>query len=237
MSAPPKTAKDAQVVVFDLETQDTIDAMPGSDRADQVARLQVSVACAVQIPARLAADPRLAADAVAAARKTHAWRDDNSDARGPFESLLELFDDATLIVGYNVFAFDWLVLRKHYRSKARYERHLLKTHDAFSRLKEATGRWFKLDALLGANALDAKTANGLEAIRMWEDGRRDELLEYCQADVLQTARLLLLPELRLPGCRTRVPNHVFGIAAALASVETAAGEAPDSAGETPTPNN
>jgi hypothetical protein len=68
-----------------------------------------------------------------------------------------------------------------------------------------------------------KTANGLEAIRMWYDGRRAELQEYCEGDVRQCAWLGLLTTLRTDGVRAEpLENYVFGIASALAAARFSA---------------
>ena len=52
---------------------------------------------------------------------------------------------------------------------------------------------------------------------MWNDGERDRLREYCEQDVRALARLLALPELKLPNITGAVPNYLFGMASALAA--------------------
>ena len=208
------------VCVYDLETQSTIASVPGRRREDQIGNLQISVLCAVTIPTRLAMDPLRSEEAMANAARHTFWRDDNSNPLGPFEKLLQLFDNADLICGYNISGFDNIVMKKHYAGRRdRYYSHALKMHDCFCRIKDATGVWFKLDALLKANGLETKTADGLEAIKMWQRGERDRLADYCLTDTLQCARLMLRKEIDLLGLGLRAKNHVFGIAAALASVQ------------------
>jgi len=228
------------IVVFDIETQDRISNMPGTDRDDQVCNLQISCLSFLVLDADTMLDPEEAAVEVERAAMVTLWRDEDQDGTGPFEPLFEAFDDAEIIVSYNGLAFDHLVLFKHCR-RGRTERHLLKAHDAFARLRGNTRVWFKLDNLLKSNGLETKTANGLEAITMWNEGRREELQIYCEQvnaeaivtlpgahthtlaaaqDVRALARLLCLPELALPNTTITAPNYVFGIASAVAASRT-----------------
>ena len=204
------------VCVFDIETQDKISNMPGSERIDQICNLQVSCLSYLIIESDRLLDPNDAQTAVEDAEMVTLWRDEDPDGDGPFERLFKTFDQAELIVSYNGLGFDHPCLWKHC-GKARSEAHLLKAHDPFSRLKENTGVWFKLDNLLKANGLETKTANGLAAIRMWNDGERDKLQEYCEQDTRALARLLALPELKLPRMVATAPNYLFGMASALAA--------------------
>ena len=179
--------------------------------------LQMSVACLVCVPSRLAMDPNFVDEAIGQSKRHTVWRDELYDEKKPFDVILNIFDKAELICGYNVFAFDFLVLRKHYAGNAlRYYSHCSKTVDPFSRLRDVTGVWFKLDALLKENGLETKTADGLEAIKMWENGERAKLAEYCMGDTVQTARLVMKRELTLPlkwsGVSVVMSNRVFGIA-------------------------
>jgi DEAD/DEAH box helicase domain-containing protein len=148
------------------------------------------------------------------------WRD--NDSTMSIASMIALLEGAELIVCYNGFGFDFPVIKKHYRSTEQYNAHLNKTHDIFTRVREVLGYWPKLDALLKSNNLELKTADGLEAIKMWEEGRRDELQAYCEADVRQCTRLALLPAICVPEGGS-VSNHIGGIASALVSVRHSKG--------------
>ena len=172
-------AMGGSVVVFDIETQDKIANMPGAERIDQICNLQVSCLSYLVLDAERMTDPEDAAREVEDATMVTLWRDEDPDGEGPFEPLFKAFDEAELICSYNGLDFDHPCLWKHC-GKKRSEAHLLKAHDAFSRLRANTNVWFKLDNLLKANGLKTKTANGLEAIRMWNDGERDRLREYCE---------------------------------------------------------
>lgn len=203
-------------VIFDLETQSKISDSFGSSDAERIRNLEVSVMCALAVPSAAFEDENVEEWMHNASMHTY-WRDDETDPRGPFESFLELCDGADLIVSYNGLHFDHNVLRRHYRSKTRFENHLSKAHDAFARIRDVSGVWLKLDALLKANRLETKTANGLEAIAFWNEGKRDLLAEYCAGDVRQCAKLLAKDELALPNTTSTLPNYVFGVLSALAA--------------------
>lgn len=205
----------AYVAIFDIETQNAIRSMPGSTRLDQIAMLQLSCASVLCLKSELALDPSRGGEAIESGVMRTFWRD--GDGATAISRMIELLDGAELIVCYNGLGFDFPVIRKHYRSAEQYAAQLNKTHDIFTRIREVLGQWPKLDALLKVNDLELKTANGLEAIKMWDEGRREELQTYCECDVRQCARLVLLPTIRVPGGGV-VSNHVGGIASALVSV-------------------
>lgn len=202
------------VAVFDLETQDAIASVLGSSRDEKVGRLQVSCGSVLCLPSEFVASPLQAERAMELSVMRTFWRD--GERRNNMSALIRLLEGAELIVGYNLVGFDWIVMRKYYDDYTMYERHRARTHDLFSRVRDATGVWFKLDRLLELNGFGLKTADGLQAIKMWADGRRAELQHYCECDVRQCARLGLLTTLNV-GAVGGVPldNYVFGIAAAL----------------------
>ena len=197
----PLPPKPLRCVVFDIET-DTAFSPRGRgpcNRNEQMVLMQATVACATIFDIRHSelfhTTPTSTGHALPdGAKQLVCWRDDNHTAGGPFEPLFKEFDDADIIVAYNGLGFDFPVMRKYYgrtaSSDARYTQHCMRTHDPFSRIRAATGMWPSLNKLLGENGFQCKTANGLEAIRMWEQGRRDELCAYCLADVALLAQLV-----------------------------------------------
>ena len=207
------------VVIFDIETQAKIDDMHGIDRVSKVKMLEVSCLSYLVVDAdEVLAGPDRAAAAVDAAQMHTLWRDDETDPDGPFEQMFRAFDDAEVIASYNGLGFDHLVMIKYYqRNTRRYQGHVCKAHDVFARLRDATELWYKLDALLKENQIPTKTANGLLAIEWWANGERDKLQEYCEQDTRALARLLVLPQLKLPKTKFLAPNQVFGLASAIAA--------------------
>ena len=216
---PPPT-----LVVFDCETQDKIANMPGVDRTDQVSALEVScLSYQILQSAEIAASPERAAAEADRAGVFTLWRDEDESNEGPFERMLKAFDDAELIVSYNGCGFDHLLLLKYYAGDhARYQEHMVKTHDIFARLRGVSRCTHGPSRLLKDNGVPAKTSNGLQAITWWQDGERALLQEYCEGDVKNLTRLAVKAELKLPRTNFRAPNHVFGIASALASVRASA---------------
>lgn len=209
------------VVFFDCESDCVFARCPGASRDQQFQNMQATIVCALRLDSKLCLDPEQCDEAMTRGAAMHWWRDVAPKGAGPFDGLLNLFDDAELIVAYNGLDFDFPLLRKHYTRKnggeARYMAHRLKCLDPFALIRAATGHWPKLGALLEANNLSPKTANGVEAIAMWEEGRRSELLDYCTQDVAAMAWMCLLSQLRMPQISQLLPNSVFGVASALAA--------------------
>lgn len=208
------------VVVWDCETDCSFLSLSGMSRDQQMRSMQVTVACALVFDSEdCLVDDNWGAAYAAASEHTF-WRDvAPAGGGGPFSELLDMFDAADLIVAYNGLSFDFPVLRKHYGvSKAaseRYLHHRLKVHDPMTRIAAATDTpFFKLSRLLEANQLPSKTGHGLEAIRMWEEGNRTELQEYCKNDVRALGQLVHLTTLKAPGLGV-LPNQVHGVASAL----------------------
>lgn len=204
------------VLFFDLEAD-------SGSRADDFKWTQVTCACATMISVdaciKATGDPEAAERAVANGTHRHWWRDVAELGQDPLEEMLRLMDMAVLIVAFNGLEYDFPLMKRHYcRNFKRYVAHRTKTLDPFMNIKLATGKWYKLDRLLIANGLPAKIANGKEAITMWEQDRREELREYCAADVFLMARLCLQSEIVLPDCG-RAENRLFGVASALAACE------------------
>ena len=191
-------------VCFDLETRDKINDMPGRFREERVKKLSISCLCALKFSAD--SDPE---EALKGAERLTYW----AHKDGEIETFLQLLDGALVIGGFNVFGFDYPVLLKYYQrprggGTQRYRQHTYKTIDPFSRIRDATAVWFKLDTLLKTNGLQPKTADGLQAIAWWEQGEHEKLQEYCMADVELCTELMLKNELNLPDGDT-VPAHVF----------------------------
>lgn len=205
-----------RVVVFDCES-DGLPVRADGERTADFWYVECTVACALLLDA----PQRGGADAPFEERGALAlWRDGAHEAgASPFEPLLRAFDEARLIVGYNCADFDFPLLRKYYarthEGARRYVAHRCKMLDVFARVREATGLWPKLDALLRAHGLPCKSSSGAQAVRWWERGERALLEAYCADDVRCTARLAQLPAMRVGA--HRVHARVFGARAALAA--------------------
>jgi hypothetical protein len=150
----------AYVAVWDIETQDKIQDKPGKFREDKIKLLSISCASVVKIPSELCIDPKDRERAMEMAVTTTYWID--GDPAQSMDALCAVLDGAEMVVGYNLAGFDWLVTKKYFKNEEAFQKCTAKTLDVFSRIRDATGVWFKLDNLLRLNGLDTKTADGLQ---------------------------------------------------------------------------
>lgn len=211
-STPPR-----YVLVYDCESDSGFENLPGDHHEDKIKFMQFTVICAIAMPVDMIEQKAPADEILAHSTRHWWWRDVSEKGSNPIVSLLKLFDDAELIVGFNCLGFDFPLIRRFYRPseevlypKQRYVDHRSKTLDIMARIRDATGNYYKLDELLKKNGLQTKSSNGKEAIRMWEEGRRDELKAYCAKDVVLTARLGLLESIRIED-HLKVTSRLFGI--------------------------
>lgn len=153
----------AYVAVWDLETQNRIDEMPGRYREDKIKVLEISCASIVKIPSELCLDPAGRARAMELSSTTTYWVD--GEGANSMAAMCEVLCGAELVVGYNLAGFDFLSAKKYFANTDDYRRCCEKTLDVFSRIRDATGVWWKLDRLLSMNGLATKTADGLQVKR------------------------------------------------------------------------
>lgn len=145
------------LVVFDVETQNLFSDV-GNVRA--TSKLLVSVAVSLD------------AD-------TGEFRSFTEENVG---KLIDQLFGARLVVGYNTLKFDYSVLRPY--TDRRFNR--VPSLDIFDHLYRRTGYRMRLDTIAAETLGARKTADGCEAVEMWRDGRVDELIAYCTADVQLT---------------------------------------------------
>lgn len=91
----------------------------------------------------------------------------------------EMFQEADLIIGFNIKHFDYEVLRPYLS----FDPHTLPTLDILEEVEKLIGHRIKLDNLASTTLGTGKNADGLEAIRMFRQGRIEELKKYCSNDV------------------------------------------------------
>lgn len=102
---------------------------------------------------------------------------------GPPHEFFQMMDDAPFLVAFNGCKFDINFLQKVYGLPAeRVGAWVLKLRDAYEASKLAFNRGFSLNHFLEANGLDSKSSTGSEALVMAQEGRWDELREYCMGD-------------------------------------------------------
>jgi DEAD/DEAH box helicase domain-containing protein len=95
------------------------------------------------------------------------------------EALLARLRGAELVVGFNVRRFDYRVLRGY----TDFDLGRLPTFDLLDEIHARLG--FRLSlAHLGEETLGrTKSADGLQSLRWWQEGRVEEIERYCREDV------------------------------------------------------
>ena len=148
------------IVVFDLETQRTLDEVGGREN---IRRL--SLAAAVTYSTF-----------------------DNAYRRYTEETATDLIVDlraAPLVVGFNLLRFDYVVLEAYTDLSLQG----LPTVDMLGHIYRRLGFRVSLDNLASATLGTSKSADGLQAVTWFRQGQLDKVLEYCQQDVELTHRL------------------------------------------------
>ncbi|HLD60576.1 MAG TPA: ribonuclease H-like domain-containing protein [Patescibacteria group bacterium] len=143
-------------IVFDIETQNTF-----ADVDNDFKKLKISVVSIYRY-------------------ETDSYEsfEENELAR-----LWPIFEKADRIIGYNSEHFDIPILNNYYLGDLATFPHL----DLITKIKDTLGFRLKLDDVAQAT-LDniKKSAEGLQAIRWWKEGKLDEIKKYCEQDVRVT---------------------------------------------------
>ncbi|MHC1699747.1 MAG: DEAD/DEAH box helicase [Humidesulfovibrio sp.] len=101
--------------------------------------------------------------------------------------LAERLKSFDLVVGFNILRFDYGVLAGvHPFAYAS-----LPTLDMLAHVHQRLGYRLKLDNLAQATLNVGKSADGLQALKWWAEGRLDEIAKYCRQDVAVTRDLYL----------------------------------------------
>jgi DEAD/DEAH box helicase domain-containing protein len=150
------------ILVFDLETQRSFQDVGGRN---QMRDLGMSIGV------------------------VYSFRDDKftSYFEREADALIDALLGAELVVGYNLLGFDYEVL-KGYRSAA-FES--IQTLDIMFDLQGKLGFRPKLDSVVQATLGAAKSADGLQALVWFKEGRLDLIEKYCIDDVRLTRDVYL----------------------------------------------
>ncbi len=146
--------------VFDLETQRSAAEVGGWQHANRM-----GISCGVIYDAR-----------------RRAFRSYLEDQTQDLISHLHRFD---LVIGFNVKRFDYHVLQGY----SSFDFTTLNTLDILEEIHNHLGYRLSLDHLAQETLNSSKTADGLQALRWWKQGRIRELIEYCKMDVKLTRDL------------------------------------------------
>src|SRR2546430_6582908 len=142
------------VVYFDLETQKSADEVGGWDKIGQM-RMSIGVTYST------------------------ARQDYRIYAEKQVDDLLRELQRADLVVGFNNLRFDYEVL--HYYTVL--DLRQIPTLDVLVELQKTLQHRLSLDAVAAATLGVEKTAEGMQAIRWFREGRLMEIAEYCCYDV------------------------------------------------------
>jgi len=102
-------------------------------------------------------------------------------------ALAERLRGFDLVVGFNILRFDYGVLAGVHP----FPYAALPTLDMLAHVHERLGYRLKLDNLAQATLNVGKSADGLQALQWWAEGRLDEIAKYCRQDVAVTRDLYL----------------------------------------------
>jgi len=146
-------------IVFDLETQNIFQDVGSNDATD----LDISVATVY--------------DSVED-KYTTVTIDD-------LHLLWPIIEKADALVGYNSNHFDIPLLNKYYPGDLTH----IKSIDLLESIRESLGRRLRLDSVAQATIGAKKSADGLQAVRWWREGKIDEIKKYCEQDVRVTKKI------------------------------------------------
>jgi DEAD/DEAH box helicase domain-containing protein len=140
--------------VFDLETQRSAAEVGGWHRADQM-----GISCAVLYDSQ-----------------KQAYLSFKENQVEEFIDRLHQFD---LVIGFNIKSFDYRVLSGY----ANIDFSRINTLDILEDIYNYLGFRLSLAHLAEITLKTNKTADGLQALQWWHEGRIDEIIEYCTQDV------------------------------------------------------
>lgn len=146
-------------IVFDLETQNIFQEVNSSDPA----ALDISVASLYD-------------------SETEKYTTVTIDE---IDTLWPIIEKADALVGYNSNHFDIPLLNKYYPGDLTQ----VKSIDILEDIKESLGRRLRLDSIAQATLGKKKSADGLQAVRWWREGKINEIKKYCEQDVKVTKEI------------------------------------------------
>lgn len=170
-----------KIVYFDVETRLSSDDV-GGWAPEQIRKMRISVAVSYTTEKNQGLDP---------VSRWNVYNEKNIYA------LLKDLRSANLVVGFNIRRFDYEVLSRYTNFNLR----KLPTFDMLEKIESQLGHRLSMESLAQANFGKGKSGDGLEAVRMWNEGKVDELKEYCQHDVE------LERELFMKGCTEGIIHY------------------------------
>lgn len=96
-----------------------------------------------------------------------------------------IIERADALVGFNSDHFDIPLLNKYYPGDLTQ----IKSIDILEAVRQSLGRRLRLDDIAKTTIGAKKSANGLQAVRWWREGKIEEIKKYCEQDVRVTKQL------------------------------------------------
>ncbi len=97
-------------------------------------------------------------------------------------NLWPIFERAERLIGFNSEHFDLPILDRYYAGDLTRFPHL----DLLKVIKDSAGRRFKLNDIAKATLQIEKSADGLQAMEWFKEGKMDLIKQYCEQDVKVT---------------------------------------------------
>ncbi len=155
-------SEDLNFGVLDLETQRSAAQVGGWNRADRM-----GISCGVLYDSKKDTFRAYLEDQIA--------------------GLIEDLQKIDLIVGFNIKRFDYLVLKGY----SNFDFSRLNTLDILEDIHSRLGFRLSLAHLAQETLGTTKQADGLQALKWWQEGRIGDIVDYCKKDVKLTRDLFL----------------------------------------------
>ena len=146
-------------VIFDLETQNIFEEVGSNNAAD----LDISVATFYE-------------------SNTDTYTTVHIDN---LQEVWPIIERADALVTYNGEHFDIPLLDKYYPGDLTQ----IKSIDMLVSIRDSLGRRLRLDSVASATVGAKKSADGLQAVRWWREGKIKEIMKYCEQDVKVTKKV------------------------------------------------
>ncbi len=96
-----------------------------------------------------------------------------------FNNMWPIFEKADILITFNGDHFDIPLLNKYYSGDLT----KIKSLDILKEMHRSAGRRMKLDQIAEGTLGINKSGHGLDAIRWWRDGLKEQVKKYCLDDV------------------------------------------------------
>jgi DEAD/DEAH box helicase domain-containing protein len=103
------------------------------------------------------------------------------------QDLFRKMESADLVIGFNTINFDYKVLSPY----PTFSLDKIRTFDILKDVNKILNHRLSLNALAECNLGKKKSADGLQSIEWFKQGKMDEIIEYCKQDVACTRDLFL----------------------------------------------